>query len=190
MSLSNSILAGNVSTGFGGRGRDCETSSSAQILSEGHNLIGSLLDCSVVLASGDLTNVDPILGPLQDNGGPTLTHALQRGSPAIDAAGVSCTSTDQRGVLRPKDGDGDGLAFCDIGAFELEEAPPNQPPVALCRDVIAAADANCLASVDVDNGSFDPDGDPVTVVQDPPGPYGLGDTLVTLVPDPVPWTQP
>jgi len=58
------------------------------------------------------------LGPLADHGGPTLTHALLPGSPAIDAAGSDCDAFDQRGYSRPADGDLDGLAFCDAGAFE------------------------------------------------------------------------
>ncbi len=64
----------------------------------------------------DLVNTDPMLGPLAGNGGPTPTHALLPGSPAIDAGGTSasrCPATDQRGVSRPQ-----GPA-CDIGAFEL-----------------------------------------------------------------------
>jgi hypothetical protein len=64
----------------------------------------------------DLTNTDPMLARLADNGGPTETQALKPGSPAIDHGGTSangCPATDQRGVLRPQ-----GPA-CDIGAFEL-----------------------------------------------------------------------
>jgi hypothetical protein len=53
------------------------------------------------------------LGPLQDNGGPTMTHALEGDSPALDAATGDCPGTDQRGEIRPF-----GLA-CDVGAFEL-----------------------------------------------------------------------
>ena len=60
---------------------------------------------------------------LADNGGPTPTHALPMGSPAIDAMpAASCASeTDQTGKVRPQDGDGDMVADCDIGAFENEE---------------------------------------------------------------------
>ena len=61
----------------------------------------------------------PLLGPLQDNGGPTLTHALMPGNPAIDAGGfLLCPLTDQRGFRRPVDGDGSGTAECDMGAYE------------------------------------------------------------------------
>ncbi|MGQ0620952.1 MAG: Calx-beta domain-containing protein [Panacagrimonas sp.] len=64
------------------------------------------------------TTLSAIVSPLGNNGGPTRTHALPAGSPAIDAAGA-CTGTDQRGIVRPKDGNGSGTAECDIGAFEI-----------------------------------------------------------------------
>jgi uncharacterized repeat protein (TIGR01451 family) len=64
-----------------------------------------------------------MLGPLADNGGPTPTHALLSGSPAIDGGSdTSCPPTDQRGAARPDDGDGDGNAACDIGAYEAVSA--------------------------------------------------------------------
>jgi hypothetical protein len=65
---------------------------------------------------GDLSNTDPRLGPLQDNGGPTQTEALMPGSSAIDAVGnEACPppTTDQRGVTRPQG------PRCDVGAFEV-----------------------------------------------------------------------
>jgi beta-glucanase (GH16 family) len=55
------------------------------------------------------------LGPLAANGGPTLTHALNAGSPALDAANpASCPATDQRGIARPQG------AGCDVGAVEQQ----------------------------------------------------------------------
>lgn len=82
---------------------------------------------------------DPLLGPLQNNGGPTETHALQTGSPAIDRAfavslGPGDLSLDQRGLPRSVDGNLDGTAIVDIGAVEYQTpnaqliADPNAPP--------------------------------------------------------------
>jgi len=71
---------------------------------------------STIIGFEDLPGVDPLLGPLADNGGLTQTHALLAGSPAIDANNIKCPpspSHDQRFVTRPQ-----GPA-CDIGAFEL-----------------------------------------------------------------------
>jgi hypothetical protein len=57
--------------------------------------------------------------PLANNGGPTETMALHRMSVAIDAgSAAACPLTDQRGIARPQDGNRDGIAACDIGAFE------------------------------------------------------------------------
>jgi hypothetical protein len=71
---------------------------------------------------GDRPGVNPLLGPLANNGGPTDTRALSAGSPAIDGADAThCQVTDQRGVARPQAG------ACDIGAFEYVPPPPTQP---------------------------------------------------------------
>ncbi len=158
----NSILAGNSASS----GPDI----SGTLNSQGYNLIGSTSGTTI---TGDLTgnivDTSAVLDTLADNGGPTLTHALLPGSPALNAGSCDpAVTTDQRGFARPQDGQ------CDIGAFE------NQAPLAICQDVTVAADGNCSAAASVDNGSNDPDGDFVTVVQDPPGPYGIGTTPVTL----------
>lgn len=68
----------------------------------------------------DQNDTDPLLGPLAQNGGDTMTYALLPGSPAIDAGnGWTAPMVDQRDAARPLDGDSDGLAEFDIGAFEL-----------------------------------------------------------------------
>lgn len=72
---------------------------------------------------GDLNNTNPLLGSLQNNGGPTNTMALPSGSPAVDAGNpIGCTDsfghllkTDQRGKPRP---DLEDTGGCDMGAFE------------------------------------------------------------------------
>ena len=67
-----------------------------------------------------MSNIDPLLGPLVDNGGPTPTHLPLDGSPAVDMGHPSSyPETDQRGFPRPRDGDLDGEAVCDIGAVEI-----------------------------------------------------------------------
>ena len=90
-------------------------------------------------AIGDRINTDAMLGPLQDNGGPTWTHALLPGSPAIDAGtNFLSTSFDQRGPNFVRTFDDPSIANApggdgtDIGAFEVQ-APPNLPPVAVIQ---------------------------------------------------------
>jgi hypothetical protein len=65
--------------------------------------------------ANDVVVWDAKVGPLADNGGPTWTHALLTGSPAIDAGDdPACPASDQRGVARPQG------PHCDIGPFELQ----------------------------------------------------------------------
>jgi hypothetical protein len=98
----------------------------------GHNL-DSDGSCGFIDPT-DLSNVDPLLGPLQNNGGPSSTHALQLGSPAIDAIPrAACTedpdgdpgtpevklTKDQRDGMRPREGNGSAPSGCDIGAYKV-----------------------------------------------------------------------
>ncbi len=106
ISLKNTLVAA-------GSPNNCDS----HVLSQGYNL-ESANSCGLV-AGGDQVSINPNLGPLQNNGGGTLTRALQPGSPAIDKGTNSgCPATDQRSVLRPIDGNHDGVAVCDIGAYE------------------------------------------------------------------------
>jgi hypothetical protein len=97
------------------------------ITSQGYNLIGNNKDATIVAQTGDQIGtpgapINPMLGPLQDNGGPTKTHALLSGSSAIEKGDSGGSSTDQRGFARPVDSSiivnvGDGS---DIGAYEVQ----------------------------------------------------------------------
>ena len=117
VTLENTIVANSTAGG------DC----SGTITSSGNNL-DSDGTCGLA-GAGDLPSTDPLLGPLADNGGPTQTHALLDGSPAIDAGDdAACPATDQRGEARPADGDGDGTAVCDVGAFEVQPPQPGPTP--------------------------------------------------------------
>jgi CSLREA domain-containing protein len=120
LSIKNSIVANSDADG------NC-FNSEGFLNSQGHNL-DSGNTCGFTKA-GDLTNTDPMLGDLQDNGGNTLTHALLAGSPAIDNGDNSgCPKTDQRSFARPADGDGNATAVCDIGSFELDGVPSTLTP--------------------------------------------------------------
>jgi hypothetical protein len=79
------------------------------------------------------------------------------------------------------------INFVDIGSGAVlgtipvtVACPTNQPPVAKCKDVTVSAGASCAAFASINDGSFDPDGDAISVVQSPTGPYPLGTTTVTL----------
>lgn len=111
----NSIVANPT-----GGGANCATAFGATITSSGGNLEFPGSSCGFT-AARDKQNQNPLLAALANNGGQTNTHALRAASPAIDAARDSgCPATDQRGVARPRDGDGNGSARCDMGAFELK----------------------------------------------------------------------
>jgi predicted outer membrane repeat protein len=100
---------------------------SGAFTSQGHNLIGDVTGSTGLTdgVNGDRVGtasnpIDARLGALKKNGGPTRTHALLPGSPAIDRGdNASQSPTDQRGLARREDGDGNGRAVADVGAFEL-----------------------------------------------------------------------
>ncbi|MGC2234761.1 MAG: choice-of-anchor Q domain-containing protein [Pyrinomonadaceae bacterium] len=111
----NSIIADNIATNASSH------DFAGTLFSQGYNIIENVGGTTIAgSADGNITGQDPKLAPLANNGGPTQTHALLPDSPAIDAAGTGqVDSYDQRFFSRPGDGDGDGFARADIGAFEL-----------------------------------------------------------------------
>jgi hypothetical protein len=126
--LRDSIIAGNsgseafIPSDCGDGDGSPPPAGEGDITSQGHNIVGDDRDCDLTPAGGDLIGasespIDPDLGPLQNNGGQTLTMALLPGSPAIGGANPSrCGTTDQRGYVIAHDGDKGG---CDIGAYEV-----------------------------------------------------------------------
>jgi CSLREA domain-containing protein len=150
VTLINVTIAGNTSEGGGdGINSDNEANFQNTIISYNGELncggtepvtsLGNNLEeqdappeaqgtCEFVAGDDLIANGPSGLAALADNGGPTQTHALLEGSPAIDTAdAAACPDADQRGVTRPQDGDNDGASACDIGAFELEGAAPPTP---------------------------------------------------------------
>jgi hypothetical protein len=154
--VQNTIIANNASNDFAGT-----------LISQGYNLIGNTNGCTLTNdLTGNIYGVDPLLGPLQYNGGITLTHALLPGSPAIDAGPANAAPfTDERGLARPQG------AADDIGAYEYSAVPmPGQ--VALATAIDGSFHLHLLA----------PTGFNYTV-QRAPGLSGPWSTLTTASPD-------
>ena len=173
--LGNSLLAFNTSAA--GSGPECY----GMPISADYNLLRDITGCGFIADLHDQTGgggdplLDPLISPLGDYGGASATHALQSGSPAIDAipngsAGCSSTYTrDQRGFVRPRDGDGNGSFACDNGAYEaglgssllLTDAPdPSQAgePFTASFTVTAASTASPtgIVTVTVDGSAAAP----------------------------------
>ena len=138
LNFGNTIIAGNRATAPNGVGPEIFFVGSGSITSAGNNLVGDSTgdaantNVSVTYQTSDIQDRNPMLGVLQNNVGQTPTHALLSGSPAIDAGsnalavdpsnGNAALTTDQRGLPRIVDGDGNGTSIVDIGAFEVQSS--------------------------------------------------------------------
>ena len=126
VTLSNNILAANTGTDV--------VNGSQGLLTTSFSVIGTTAG-PIAAGPGNQFNVTAAqlrIGPLKDNGGPTFTHALLCGSPAINAGdNTNAPPTDQRGFPRIIGG------TIDVGSFELD----NTAPTILCEQPITA----CLA---------------------------------------------
>ncbi|HEX6607275.1 MAG TPA: choice-of-anchor Q domain-containing protein, partial [Chloroflexia bacterium] len=151
----NSLIAGNSAP----TGPDID----GTVTSGGYNLIGNSSGGSGFVAA-DLLDVDPHIGPLLYNGGPTLTHALLPGSPAINAgAPGQCSAQDQRGLPRT-----DGA--CDIGAYEVGNTSRGT------AQVLSGPTTDSAAFLGDSNWFKIPVSDPdsvITVTLNSPGDYDL-----------------
>jgi hypothetical protein len=141
--------------------------------SDGHN-IDSLDQCGFH-GTGDQINKNPLLGPLQDNGGPVPTRALLAHSPAINKGdNVGCPSTDARGFHRP------AFGICDIGAFEVN--PDHSPPAITIVTPAAGAHYKQGQKVIANYSCTDPEG-PFDIVLCQ-GPVPNGKRIDTSTPGP------
>jgi hypothetical protein len=126
--LHNTLIADNFS-GASGTTRDdvsgaLNASGDYNLIGDGTGMTGLTNDVNGNLVGTASAPIDPLLGPLQDNGGRTQTHALLPGSPAIDAGNNAyATEWDQRGEGFPRIVNG----IIDIGAFEVQEGAGAAP---------------------------------------------------------------
>jgi hypothetical protein len=168
--LKNTIVANNLGSDSH-RPEDC-----SEIMTDGGYNLSSDKTCGFSAANnsqsgtfdpstGEGVRLDPKLGLLAANGGPTLTHALLAGSPAIDkGVAVAGITTDQRGVTRPQG------AAPDIGAFEVQSSAPDTKAPKVTNTTVPAADAtrvapgvNVTATFSEAMDAITTDGDPSTI---------------------------
>lgn len=120
---------------------------SGQVISDGSNLIFSTSGISFISGSGDIVGVSANLGPLANNGGLTPTHALNPGSPAIDAGNAATAPLDdQRGFARAGAGTGP-----DIGAYEFGApvGPVAVPTLSQWGLILLALTIACIGAIAV-----------------------------------------
>ncbi len=163
----------------GGAGTPAHASKQASIDAIDSPVLGDIPDQSTPFSPFDLDDFN--------SGGSPATWAFTGGNVCLQ---VSMDGGNVVTVTNPGDAcqDAETVAFTATTAGSLVSCSasdsatfvPNQPPVAVCADVEATANASCEADGNIDGGSYDPDGDALTQVQNPAGPFGLGLTAATL----------
>ena len=142
VNVRNTIIALNTAT----TGPDVD----GALISYGFNLIGNDSASTITPTTGDEIGtpgspIDPLLGQLANNGGPTKTHALLSGSPAINGAGPNAPSRDQRGYIRPD--------TADMGAFEFGAAVPVTLANISTRAVVQTGNNVLIAGIIITGGN-------------------------------------
>ena len=140
-SISNSLIANNVDMSGSAPNISGDLSNSTITNSLIQDTTGITAGVPTNGVDGNIIGQDPLLAPLADNGGPTQTHALLAGSPAIDGSGVGATPNDQRGIA--------AMGTRDIGAFEFVAVAAQS---ALDPDILF----NRLAPLTIDEGASRP----------------------------------
>lgn len=188
-SIDNSIVTDNTiidGNGFHTQSNCVPLGDSPSATSNGYNLLGPTTNFAGCIRFGGSTDINDKYSKfdpdgLKDNGGPTKTLAIMSNSQAIDAGDPSCSSTDldQRGVARGIDSNANGVARCDIGAFEAPEVT-NALPLAkddLNNNTYQGVEVN-IPVLDNDsdaNNALDPES--ITIVSQ-------SDSQATITPNP------
>jgi predicted outer membrane repeat protein len=135
LSAGNTVLSRSRNRSGNSEQLECD-GNGLHVTSLGGNLVSDG-SCQVG-GTGDQNNIDPELDAIADNGGPTLTILPLPGSPLIDGGiATGCPPVDQRGFTRPRDGDDDTEAECDVGAVEVPE--PAAPSLAAITALVSIA---------------------------------------------------
>jgi parallel beta-helix repeat protein len=157
VTITNSLIAAGLSGG------NCYSTAYNSIVDDG----GNYSNDGTCGFGADHDNVDPLLEPLADNGGPTLTHALQTGSPALGGGNPAVCAADpvngldQRSEPRPQPAG----EHCDSGALESSlPAPSTHPPDAINDRVSGVPEDSVDYLIDVLANDLDPDDDPLQLV--------------------------
>ena len=148
VNIKNSLIANN----YRGSGTSTADDIGGTVNSQDYNLIGTTAGATITgTTTNNITGQDSLLDVLADNGGPTLTHALQAGSPArdqipngVNGMGTDPLDIDQRGETRPALGDG------DMGAYEAQTGLPTVTTTAVSE--VTTTTANSGGNVTADGG--------------------------------------